>query len=144
MNECFEKQGMNRKSRKCWNPRLVTDCWTASCNCRLWRVVVRDVMHSALYHTLSYPNGCSFDTEGLGRFFKSGPIMRRNHTGPVKTIMSTTESMYRQLSPFFSCSHYKKTKVRFVYDCNQAEDNRQEDFETASKKKKKNVSPRNF
>jgi hypothetical protein len=29
-------------------------------------VVVRDVMHSALYHTLSYPNGSSFDIEGLG------------------------------------------------------------------------------
>jgi hypothetical protein len=66
-------------------------------------------------------------------FFISGPMLRRNHTGPVKTILSTTESIYRQLSPFFSCSHYKTTVVRFVYDCNQTEGNRKEDFESASK-----------
>jgi hypothetical protein len=43
-------------------------------------------------------------------FFISGPMMRRNHTGPIKTIMSTTEFMYCHRSPFLGVYFTRRLK----------------------------------
>jgi hypothetical protein len=138
MDENFEKQDMNRKTRSVeirgwWRiaePQVtIVDCdellFVTSCTAHL-------ITHC---RTLT---GAALTLRAWVGFSKSRPILRRNHAGPVKTIMSNSESMYRQMSPFFSCLLCRKTKVSYVYDCNQTGDNRKEDFETEKK------GPRNF
>jgi hypothetical protein len=82
----FRKVGYKQKISESWNPRLVTDSWTACYNRRLWRVVVGDTMHDLLYYVSPYPNEDIWTLTAWVGSFISGLTLRNNRKGPVNTV----------------------------------------------------------